>query len=354
MNLPLFLDLLNTYSISSREDNIRSYFKTYLKEYPEYKLVGDKIGSLFALKKSANKKALNVVIGAHFDEVGFIVSKINKDGTLNIIPVGGINYHVLYNKEILLINDLGEEIPGVISIPLNSLDDLHWPKKVSAMKLDLGLKYEDIEKHHISLDNVVVYPKNAKLSINKKMIISKALDNRLGLGVIMEVIKNLSSKELDYNLYLGAHAQEEVGLRGSRVFANTIKADLFIAIDCSPIDDINTIHPEFRLGAGPMMRYYDRGTLLKTKLRDYLKTKFNTSDIQTYFAVGGTDAISYYTENGGAISTSLLIPGRYLHSPAGIASISDIEKTISILSEFLANINNQELLKLKDIYTNGQ
>ncbi len=350
MNLPLFLELLNIYSISSREDNIRKYFKNYVKKFNSYKLISDKIGSLFAFKKSKNKNALNIVIGAHFDEVGFIVSKINPDGTINIIPIGGINYHILYNRELILINDKGEQIPGVVSIPLNNLDDTYWPKKITEMKLDLGLSFDEIKKYNISLDNIVVYPSNAKLSFNNKNFISKAIDNRLGLGIVLELISNLDNIELDYNLYLGAHTQEEVGLRGSRVFANTIDTDFFIAIDCSPIDDINDKNTTYKIGKGPMIRYYDRGVVLKSPLKEFLLTKFKGSKIQDYFAIGGTDAISYYTENGGSIATSFLIPGRYLHSGAGLASVSDCSDAINILTKFLKSLTNLEVIKLKDSY----
>lgn len=349
-NLQRFLELCNIYSISGFENDVRKYVLDNI-DSKKYSIIKDPKGSVFAYKKSSNKNAKSILIAAHFDEVGFLVSKLNKNGTVSIIPIGGINPRIMLSCELLVKNSDGKLIPGVIGgiVPHLTKGKNNFDCDFKDLKLDLGFdSIEELEKNKIYPGSQVFFKSNFNISFNKKKIFSKSIDNRIGCGIVLDLIKNLEDIELDYNLYLAFHTQEEVGLRGAKIASQNINPDIVIAIDTSPIDDINNPDSKNYLGKGPMIRVYDPGNIMKNDLRNYLKDKFNKYNInyQEYLGFGGTDANAYNLTNSGIISTALVIPARYIHTSCGVCDISDIENEVKFLTLFLKNLKNCEIIEL--------
>lgn len=347
-NKALFFDLLNLYGGPSAEDSVREYFKAYLKNYPQFQLITDRIGSVFAVKKSKTPNARNVVVAAHLDEVCFMVTTINSDGSLGIINLGAINANILFGTSLIIVTDNGNTIPGVIGAISPHLGK---DKEITIKQLcvDIGCdSKEETIKLGVKPGDMVYFEKNAKLSANEKYIFSKSIDNRIGVGIVLSLIKKLSKIDFPFNLYLGCHSQEEVVLRGARTFSQTINPDLFFAVDTSPVNDVNNPEATVKLGKGILLRVYDPGNHLSHFFKSFLETRINNWKIplQHYFAQGGTDAIAYLTANRGTLATSVVLPARYIHSQVGVCSISDINNVISFYNLFLTTLTNKDIIDL--------
>lgn len=343
----LFKDLFLLPGVSGREDQVREYVKNYFKKYPNYEIKTDGLGSVFGVKKSKNKDAKTVMVGGHLDEVGFIVANINPNGGIMLQSIGGINGEVVLSQ-VLEVHTENGIIPGVVGAKPPHLKE-GQSTKVSDLVLDIGARSkEEALKWGIKLGQMITFANSFTYTHDKTRVISKAVDNRVGVGVVLEIARLLHDVELDFNLVVGATVQEEVGLRGAQTSANLFKPDIFIAIDSSPINDINDPNSLGKMGDGAMLRLYDPGVIMPEKLRDYLEEVATNSKIkyQHYFSKGNTDASRVLLQNYGVLSTAVVLPSRYIHSNASMFEISDLQDVIDLVEAIINDLNNDKIKKL--------
>lgn len=328
--------LCDAFGVSGAEGEIRDIIIPEIKEYCD-DLTVDTMGNIIAFKKgeSSDKK---VMLSAHMDEVGFIISGITDKGYLEFKKVGGIDTRVIISKNVLVGKN---KIPGVIgmkAIHLQSKGEREEVPKVKSLFIDIGAKdKEDAEKHVELGDYVSFATKYADFGDGK--IKAKAIDDRVGCYILTKLIK----EPVKYDTYFCFTVQEEVGLRGAKIVAYRIKPDIALVIESTTCADVYNVPSQSEvtnLGKGVAISIMDRSTIVN---RDYVSFLQKISDgINVQYkktTAGGNDAGAIHQTGTGVLTASLSVPCRYLHSPVGIASKDDILATEKLAKRFLERID---------------
>ena len=328
--------LCDAFGVSGAEGEIRDIIIPEIKEYCD-DLTVDTMGNIIAFKKgeSSDKK---VMLSAHMDEVGFIISGITDKGYLEFKKVGGIDTRVIISKNVLVGKN---KIPGVIgmkAIHLQSKGEREEVPKVKSLFIDIGAKdKEDAEKHVELGDYVSFATKYADFGDGK--IKAKAIDDRVGCYILTKLIK----EPVKYDTYFCFTVQEEVGLRGAKVAAYRIKPDIALVIESTTCADVYNVPSQSEvtnLGKGVAISIMDRSTIVN---RDYVSFLQKISDgINVQYkktTAGGNDAGAIHQTGTGVLTASLSVPCRYLHSPVGIASKDDILATEKLAKRFFVRID---------------
>lgn len=345
---PIYKVLTDSFGISAQEHFIREIFLKEIKKYPNYEVVKDNLGSVFAYKKSKNPDAKTVVIAGHMDEVGLMVESIMANGGIKVIPIGGLMPEV-FISQVLYVQTEDKQIPGVMgAVPP------HISKK-SKMEFkdlifDVGLKdKEEVLKAGIEIGQMVLPKTPFTYTVDKKKVIAKAVDNRWGCGMALELIKDLHNDEFDYNLAIGATVQEEVGLRGAGTITYKLNPDMFIALDASPLNDLRDPNSSGKMGDGFLVRLYDPSNIMKPSLFKYFKdvAEENKLKHQVYFSKGGTDAARALITRSGVVATTIGLPARYIHSTAAMFSLEDHFSAHKMVRVLLKDLTTEKITFLQ-------
>jgi endoglucanase len=283
------------------------------------------------------------MLAAHMDEVGFMLTHDEGKGIFRFENVGGLDVRQLVGKPVWVGRD---HVPGVIGtkpIHLTTAKERSRAIPIDTLRIDIGpggdpkIKVGDWATFATSF---------ARLGPSLR---AKALDDRLGVATLIELLKHAPP---NIELLAAFTVQEEVGLRGARVAAYTFDPDIGIALDCTPAldqpiweddDDFPSENTRYntRLGAGPAIYTADHATLSDPRLIRYLVETAEELDIPYQFRQpggGGTDAGAIQLARIGVPSISVSVPGRYLHTPAGIARLSDWRHTLTLIHAALSRM----------------
>ncbi|VEU75904.1 M20/M25/M40 family metallo-hydrolase [Mycoplasmopsis columboralis] len=315
----------------------------------------DNFGSLIMHKKSKNPNAPKVMIAAHMDEVGYIVRDIHEKGQILLSPVGGIWPSVVIGTKAKLVNSLDEEFYGVFghtSIHIMKAEEVSKAITNNDLYADFGFKNkQEALDNHVEVGNRVYMSGETIYFKNEDLIGGKAMDNRAGVTVLDYVASQVKDLDLDIDLYLVGTVQEEVGTRGAKTSVTLVNPQVAIALDTtSSHDTINTIAGTTKLFAGAALRIKDGGTFMDPKLVDFMSQTAKKHNIKAYKFVamgGGTDAHELQYAKGGAATLTISLPQRYLHSPIGVCSISDLMAAGDLLVNFLKDFNEKEYRKMQ-------
>ncbi len=330
--------LCNTMGVSGNEGEVRSLIRKKIENYADEVTI-DTMGNLIALKKGKSNKK-RVMLSAHTDEVGFIISGVTEKGYLEFKKVGGIDTRVIISKKVFV----GEkQIPGVIAqkaIHLKSSSERKKVPEVKSLYIDIGA---NSKKEALSLVKIGDYAgfatQFAKLSEN--IIKAKAIDDRAGCWVLLELIK----KEVLYDTYFCFLVQEEVGLRGAKIVGERIKPDIALVLEATTCNDVGLFEEHEQvttLGGGVSITARDGASIVAQEYHKALKELAENKKIPYQYkrsTRGGNDAGAIYISGEGVKTAALSVPCRYLHSPVSVASVSDIEAMKNLASEFLDNID---------------
>ncbi|WP_036452904.1 M42 family metallopeptidase [Mycoplasma buteonis] len=325
------------------------------KNIQGYEILRDKFGSIIFHKPSKNANAPKVMIAAHMDEVGYIVREIDKTGQLLLSPIGGIWANVVIGTKAKLVTSTKEEYLGVFghtSIHIMQAEKVGKAVSNDDLYADFGFKNKEEAQAAGVEPGDRVYMSGETIEFkNPDLIGGKAMDNRAGVTVLEYIANNLENENLDIDLYLVGTVQEEVGTRGARTSVSIINPDVAIALDTtSSHDTIGTISGTTALFKGAALRYRDGGTMMDPKLIEFFEHVAQKNNIPAYrFSAmgGGTDAHELQYAKGGASVLTISLPQRYLHSPIGVCSISDLIAAGDLLIEFCKSFNAQALENLK-------
>lgn len=344
---PIYKELMESFGISAQESEIKKIFEREISKYPSYEIIHDNLGSVFAYKKSKHKDAKTVMVAAHMDEVGLMISDIRENGQIKVIPIGGLDPQV-FLSQLVYIQTNKTQIPGIIgAVPPHISKD----QKITfdVLSIDTGMNKKALIKAGVEIGQMVL-PKTPFLyNHDNTRVIAKAVDNRWGCGMAIELIRDFHDKELPFNLVIGATVQEEVGLRGAGTSTYKVNPDMFIALDASPLNDLNDPHQHGKMDAGFLVRLYDPSNMMRPSLFKYFKdvaTKHNITH-QVYFSRGGTDAARALTTKEGVIATTIGLPARYIHSTVSMFSIKDHFSAHHMLRALLEDLTNEKIEQLK-------
>jgi endoglucanase len=306
--------------------------------------MGNVIGKIGKGKKS-------VMVCVHTDEVGMLVKYIDPKGYIYFDLNGMIDERVLLSTKVDICTEKGiyTGVVGVKNRHLMTTEDLKQPITISGLWIDVGAENaEEVKRWGIEIGDPIVFHPNFQ-KIGKESILSKAIDNRAGCVILIDLAERMKSKKIDYQLFFVAAVQEEVGSRGAKVAAQTLEPDMAIVIDTVPASDPITPPQQAtsECGKGPVIRSMDVnalgwGTIYSKKIRQRLihtalKNKIpHQKDIFRTW----TDASTIHTSGRGIPCGGLFIPRRYSHSPVELVKWSDVEKTGELLFLFLKDLNS--------------
>ena len=302
---------------SGDEGAVRQFVISQIKDFCEYSV--DNLGNIIAFKKGKKTPVKKVLIDAHLDEVGLIITHIEKDGFLRFKTVGGIDTAALMMRRVL-IN--GKTLGVIGGKPVHLCEGDEHKKLPDADKLyiDIGAKTDDEAKKQISVGDCAVMCSDFIVSGNK--IITKALDDRVGCLVLIDLLK----QDAEYDFYASFSVQEEVGLRGAGVVAYTVNPDAAIVIDgttAADVADVAQAKQVCRQGEGAVVSFMDGATSYD---REYYNAALSSGiKAQSKCAVaGGNNAGAIHLSRGGVKTVALSVPCRYIHTSNSVCDIRDV------------------------------
>lgn len=333
------------------EDKVRAYMKEELSQYAD-EIIQDGIGGIFAVKKSKKENAPKVLVAAHMDEVGFMVTELTKNGFIKFTPLGGWSTDVLLSQRFSVRTSTDEEITGIIgSVPVHFRRGKSKETKIEDMLLDVGAdSKEELLEMGINLGDSIVPKVDFQVMKNDKKLLAKAWDNRYGCLIAIEALEALKDTDLDCDLYIGANVQEEVGLRGAKASAHMIDPDIAFVVDCSPANDMLGKKDDLgKIGEGTLLRLFDRTMILAPTMRDFLLETAKDSDVkyQYYHSPGGTDAGSIHVANNGVPTAVVGICSRYIHTANSIINYEDYFHAHTLLTSLIKKVNTETIDKIR-------
>jgi putative aminopeptidase FrvX len=312
--------------------------------------MGNVIGKL-------GKGTKSIMVCVHSDEVGMLVKYIDPKGFIYFELNGMIDERVLLSTKVDICTDKGvyTGVVGVKNRHLLTPEDLKRPISLSDLWVDMGAaSAEEIRKWGIEIGDPIVFHPNFQ-KIGKETIVSKAIDNRAGCAILINLAERMKSRRIDYQLFLIAATQEEIGSRGAKVTAQTLGPDMAIVIDTVPASDPITPPQQTtsECGKGPVIRSMDVnalgwGTVYSKKIRKRLIATADQNGIpyQEDVARTWTDAATIHTSGKGIPCGGVYIPRRYSHSPMELVKWPDVEKTAELLFLFLKDLNSAAIKDL--------
>lgn len=327
------LCLLN--GASGDEYRVRDFIIDRIKDECEYSV--DALGSIIAFKKGKNVPSKKIMLSAHMDEVGFIITHITEDGYLKFHPVGGIDPRVVIDRVVQTGDTKG--VIGAKAVHLLSDEEKKNAPDFSKLYIDIGAKSRAEAEKYVTLGDFAYFSSEYS-EFGNGFIKSKALDDRIGCMLMIELIKS----ELESDTYFCFNVQEEVGLRGAMCSSYQIQSDISVVLEATTAADLCGVSEGERccvLGNGPVVSFMDGRTVYDKSLYNlaFETAKENHIKIQTKTAVaGGNDAGAIQTSGKGSRVIAVSLPCRYIHSGAGVVKKSDIEETRNLLKAFLPKI----------------
>ncbi|MGY6172248.1 M42 family metallopeptidase [Candidatus Mycoplasma pogonae] len=356
-NLDHLFNKLKTYceieGMSRHEDEVVEQLKANTKN-AGVDYARDNFGSLIMTKKGQTTGP-KILLAAHMDEVGYIVLRILDNGQLLIKAIGGVWPNVVVGTRAKLITTAGKLFYGVFghtSIHILERDKITKAVEQKDLFADFGFKdKKEAEELGVEIGDKIYLNGETIRFHNGDFVGAKSMDNRAGVTVIDEIVNALKNVETPNQPYIVGTVQEEVGLRGAKTSTSIIKPDVAFAIDTGAAHDTHGALPgTSHLGGGVALCVADGGTLANPKLLQFLVDLGKKHNIPVYKFVsqgGGTDAEELQYGQGGVPTVSVSIPTRYLHSPIGVASLSDMQAVIDLMVEFIKTFDESALKQIK-------
>jgi len=330
--LDILKKLVNAVSVSGNEEEIAKVIRKLTENYAG-EVKTDALGNCIVVKKSGKDNAKKIMVAAHMDEIGFIVTFIEDSGFIKISPVGGIDWTAVAYGEVLFKNGIkGLIVPDEKVRPNDYRSDKFY--------VDIGAKDKKDAGKKIKIgDTCTIAPKIVKL-LNNRIAASK-LDDKIACAVLIQTIQNLDVK-LENDVYFVFTVQEEVGLRGARTAAQFIMPDYSIAVDVTGTGDTPECTPmASELGGGAAIKLMDRSVIChKDMINLFMKTakEKNIKCQSEILVAGGTDTAVMQSAGAGSIAGALSIPTRYIHTGVEMCDLNDVHDCVNLLTETLKKI----------------
>lgn len=346
LNIPLLSRICETPGAPGFEQRIRKLVvDTVTPLVDEVKT--DNMGNVIALKKGTQNTAerKKVMIAAHMDEIGFIVTHITDNGFLWFHPLGGFDPKTLTAQRVIVHGR--KDLVGVMGskpIHVMSPDEKNKVPKIEDFFIDLGMTREEVEKY-VQVGDAVT--RERSLIEMGQCINCKSLDNRISVFILIETLKLL--KNVPYDVYAVFTVQEEVGLRGASVAAHHINPDFGIALDTTIAYDVPTARPQEKvteLGKGAAIKIMDSSTIADYRMVQYMKKEAEEHKIKwqpEILTAGGTDTAPVQRMSlFGSIAGAVSIPTRHIHQVIETVHKEDVSDSIQLLKVCIENIDRYD------------
>jgi putative aminopeptidase FrvX len=331
-------ELSEVVGVSGEEDAVRAIIKEAIADHVDEMWV-DNLGNLLAIKRGTGEIQLRVLLDAHMDEIGVMITGLESNGTLRFRPVGGIDDRVMLGKAVWVGP---KRLPGVIGgKPIHLLEGDEETKvaRMKGLRIDIGAADKDAAAKQVKIGDRATFA--TEFTDLGPTMMGKAFDDRVGCAVVVEV---LQGGPYPVDVMAAFTVQEEVGLRGARVAAYRLEPDVAFALEGTSCDDLpkdDDVSPATELGKGPALTVMDRATIADPRLVSFLVSTADAHGIPYQYrraTVGGTDAGAIHLSRSGVPTAGVSLPCRYIHSPAAICSKADFENTVRLMRAALNDL----------------
>ncbi len=326
----LLKDLCMLNGVSGDESAVREYIAEKVRDKCEMSV--DNLGNLICFCPGRKKASKKLMICAHMDEVGFIVTYIREDGALCFGEVGGIDPSVILGRQVTVGKNHINGVVGSTAVHNLSKEQREQPPKTDDMYIDIGADSREEAEKHIRLGDPVYFSSDF-VQLGERCVKSKAIDDRAGCAMMIRLIR----EKPEYDTYFVFNVQEEIGLRGSRVSTFSVAPDFAIVLEATTAADIDGISGQKRvcaLGNGPVVGFMDRSTVYDKELYRLAFETANELDIpcQTKTMIaGGNDSGAIHLSGKGVRTIAVSVPCRYLHSPSCVIDTADLENSLKLV-----------------------
>jgi putative aminopeptidase FrvX len=332
--------------VSGHEEEVSNFILEKIeKENLADKVWIDALGNVLAVKEGTNGQN-RILLDAHIDEIGFMISHIDKKGFLRFVPIGGWDNRILLGESIILKSETGQLFHGIIGSKPPHLTSIEERKKViniSKMYIDIGMaSEEEVKQNQINIGTVgtlfspfVEFPNG--------MVRGKAFDDRTGCNILFHTLMLLKEKEHSDTILCNFAVQEEVGGYGAITGSYNLKPTMAIAIENTTAGDVPGIRDyenPVSIGKGAAITVADKSVISNPKVNKRLIKNAERENIPYQFKkprYGGTDAGKIQFSRSGVPSTVVSVPCRYIHSPTSLLKLEDIYNTVQLIEAFIRN-----------------
>lgn len=335
--MELLRELCAIPGVSGDEERVRDYIRQQAREYAD-SIRTDALGNLIVFKKGTKSTGNKLMLAAHMDEVGLIVTHVTEEGYLKFDFVGGVDRRVALGKRVVLGD---KEVPGIIglkAIHLVSRDERKKTPKTDAMYIDIGAKDKQTALKLVQPGTYGCFVSPPE-DFGSGMFKSKAIDDRIGCAVMLRLLK----EELPMDVTFAFTAQEEVGTRGAFGAAFSVTPQVALVLETTTAADLPNIEDHRKVcapGKGPVISYMDGATIYDRELFESLRRLAQENQIpwQTKeYIAGGNDARTIQRTKAGVRVAAMSAAVRYLHAPTSVGSIADFENMLKLTRLFIAD-----------------
>jgi endoglucanase len=326
--------------ISGHEENVRAMVLEEIRDRVDTCRI-DSMGNLIAVKKGSGASPMRVLVAAHMDEVGLMITAAEDSGILRFAKVGAIDDRVLPARVV----QIGpRRVPGVIGVkPVHLLEKGEADRVIESRQLaiDVGATGKAEAEKLAPRGEFVLFATEFRAlsdpSTGWRTVEGKAFDDRAGCAILAELLR----ERFPFDFVAAFTVQEEVGLRGSRVAAWAEKPNVAVVLECTGANEVPTNRdatPSTRIGQGPAITLRDASFIADSRLVELFRAAAQQNSIPHQYKqpnIGGTDAGSIHRTRDGVPSVTLAVPARYIHSPSAILDLSDFENTAALAREAL-------------------
>ncbi|MHA1399768.1 MAG: M42 family metallopeptidase [Candidatus Heimdallarchaeaceae archaeon] len=345
LNEELLEKLVTTPRATGYEFPAQKVIKEYLEEDVD-KLYADRVGNLYAVINPDSP--FKVMLAGHIDQIGFQISYIDKNGYLWFKPLGGFDTTTLPGKRVKVIGKGGTFL-GVIgkkAIHLMKPEERKKSPEMEKLFIDIGCKDKEEAETKVQIGDFAVFDYGYDHLGEHNYVVSAGFDDAIGSFIIAEIMKELAK---DKNFYAGVYGvstvQEEIGLRGATVSAQTLKPDVGIAFDVGFAADAPDIDEklvgEVKLGNGPIISVGPNFNPVLVKRIIEIAEKHNIP-YQPHAANRGTGTDANAIQLSGAATALISIPNRYMHTASEVISLDDVENIIKLVVELIKSITKED------------
>ncbi|MDO5554418.1 MAG: M42 family metallopeptidase [Planctomycetia bacterium] len=337
-----FCNLIKTPSPSGFEENIQEVVRGYVAPFAD-RVETDVHGNVIAVRNP--ESPFRIMLAGHCDQIGFIISHIDPEGFVYILPLGGWDPSVILGTPVTVWSHKGP-LAGVIGrkpIHLLNEDERKKVARIQDLWLDIGASSREDAEKHVAVGDVITVLLEAKPLLNE-LVTAPATDDKAGVWVVMEALRRIDPNKLKVGVYAVSTVQEEVGLRGSKTSAFGINPNVGIAVDVTHATDCPNIdkkqNGDIKLGSGPVIAIGPNlNNLLGRELFDLALSHSIPVQPGVEERITGTDAASIQVTGAGVATGLLSIPNRYMHTPIEIVSWSDMSAAADLLARYCESVS---------------
>ncbi len=341
----LLKQLTSINGVAGNEQKVREFIIEQITPYVD-DVITDSMGSVIAYKKGTAHSGKTVMICAHMDEVGFIVSDITENGFVKFKQVGGFDERILLTQRVVIQNEKNcvSGVMGIKAVHLQTKAERSNVVSVDSMYIDIGAKDKADALKYVSKGDFIAFDSDYT-EFGDGFVKAKAIDDRVGCAIMLELVKGTYNNDL----YFCFSTQEEVGLRGSRVIAHRLNSDIAIVLEATTAADIpftdDYLHCS-TLGCGPVISIMDRASYSNKKLNKFVCSVADNNNIKYQFKRtinGGNDAGGIQATSSPVRVCAISLPCRYIHSPVCTAKLCDVDAMYKLVFNVVKDIDKFEI-----------